>query len=136
MRCSCLHKKPGQSTGRSEHQSTSMKNCWRVTGWNQLWFWEDWTEKHRNIARKLVLERGWVQKKLFDIGWSDESDCQTCQRERHRTTQTPSLPKMVRVQTGDFRGLQKVRAEAKTSLQKRSGSGKGGIVTHTLSGSQ
>ena len=34
---------------------------------------EEWTEKHRNVARKLVLEGGWVQKKLHDIGWSDES---------------------------------------------------------------
>ena len=33
------------------------------------------TEKHRNVASKLVLEGGWVQKKLFDIGWSDESEC-------------------------------------------------------------
>ena len=30
---------------------------------------EEWTEKHRNVARKLVLkERGWVQKRVFDIG--------------------------------------------------------------------
>ena len=34
---------------------------------------EDWTEKHRHVARKLVLEGGWVQKRLYDIGWSDES---------------------------------------------------------------
>ena len=25
---------------------------------------EGWTEKHRNVARKLVLEGGWVQQKL------------------------------------------------------------------------
>ena len=31
---------------------------------------EDWTEKHRNVARQLVLEGGWVQKKLFDGGRS------------------------------------------------------------------
>ena len=34
---------------------------------------EEWTEKHRNVTRKLVLEGGWVQQRLFDIGWSDES---------------------------------------------------------------
>ena len=38
---------------------------------------EDWTEKHRNVVRKLV---GWAQKKLFDIGWSDESECQACHK--------------------------------------------------------
>ena len=37
---------------------------------------EDWTEKHRHVARKLVLEGAWVQKRLFDIGSSDESKCQ------------------------------------------------------------
>ena len=30
---------------------------------------EEWTEKHRHVARKFVLEGGWVQKKLYDIGW-------------------------------------------------------------------
>ena len=34
---------------------------------------EEWTEKHRNVAGKLVLEGRWVQNRLFDIGWSDES---------------------------------------------------------------
>ena len=34
---------------------------------------EELTEKHRHVSRKLILEGGWVQKRLFDIGWSDES---------------------------------------------------------------
>ena len=33
---------------------------------------EEWTEKHRNSARKSVQEAGWVQKKLFDLGWSEK----------------------------------------------------------------
>ena len=33
------------------------------------------------VARKLVLEGGWVQKKLFHIGWC-ESECQTCHKEK------------------------------------------------------
>ena len=41
----------------------------------------DWTEKHRNVARKLVLEGGWVQQRLFDTGWSDKSECQACHQE-------------------------------------------------------
>ena len=28
---------------------------------------EDWTENHRNVARKIFLEGGWVQKRLFDF---------------------------------------------------------------------
>ena len=35
---------------------------------------EDRSAKHRNVARILVLEGGWVQKKHFDFGWSDESE--------------------------------------------------------------
>ena len=31
-----------------------------------------WTDKHRNVMRKLVVEGGWVQNRLYDIGWSDE----------------------------------------------------------------
>ena len=54
---------------------------------------EGWTDKHRNTARKLVLEGGWVQKKLFDIGWSDESECQACHTaegtEKHRLYHCP-----------------------------------------------
>ena len=29
---------------------------------------EVWTNKHRNVMRKLVVEGGWVLKRLFDIG--------------------------------------------------------------------
>ena len=54
---------------------------------------EDWSERHRNVARKLVLEGGWVQKKLFDIGWSDESESQACHKEggteKHRLYHCP-----------------------------------------------
>ena len=42
---------------------------------------EEWTEKHRNVARIFFGEGGWVQKRLFDIGWSDESKCQACHKE-------------------------------------------------------
>ena len=28
--------------------------------------------KHRNAMRKLVVEGGWVQKRLYDIRWSDQ----------------------------------------------------------------
>ena len=47
---------------------------------------EEWTEKHRNVARKLALEAGWVQKRLFDIGWSDKSSCQACHKEEGTET--------------------------------------------------
>ena len=34
---------------------------------------ENWTEKHRNVPRKIFLEGGWTQKRLFDVDWSDIS---------------------------------------------------------------
>ena len=39
---------------------------------------ENWTEKHRNVARKIFLEGGWTQKRLFDNGWSGISQRQAC----------------------------------------------------------
>ena len=39
------------------------------------------TDKHRHVARKLFLGGSWVQKRLFDIGWSNESKCQACHRQ-------------------------------------------------------
>ena len=49
-----------------------------------------WTENHRNVARKISLEGGWTQNRLFDIGWSDVSKCHACKMEegtaKHITT--------------------------------------------------
>ena len=54
---------------------------------------ENWTEKHRNVARKIFLEGGWTQKRLFGVGWSDVSQCQACQieegAEKHRLHHCP-----------------------------------------------
>ena len=35
---------------------------------------EEWTENHRHVARKLVLEGGWVQQRSdsLTLVWSDE----------------------------------------------------------------
>ena len=56
---------------------------------------EDWTAKHRHVARKLVLEGGRVQKRLYDIGWPDESKCQACHKEegteKHRLHHCPAM---------------------------------------------
>ena len=54
---------------------------------------ENWTEKHRNVARKIFLECGWTQRRLFDVGWTDISQCQACQEEegteKHRLYHCP-----------------------------------------------
>ena len=55
---------------------------------------ENWTEKNRNVARKVFLEGGWTQKRLFDIGWSDVSQCQACHTEEVTKAQALQLFRM------------------------------------------
>ena len=54
---------------------------------------ENWTDKHRNVDRRIFSEGGWTQKRLFDIGRSDVSQCQACQTEegteKHRLHHCP-----------------------------------------------
>ena len=73
-----------------------------------------WTEKHRNVASKIFLEGGWTQKRLFDIGWSDVSQCQACKTEEG-TEKAQALPlsRMARSQAGDSRSFQEVGAKSK-----------------------
>ena len=63
---------------------------------------EAWTDKHRNVTRKLVVEGDWMLKRLYYIGWSDEKTCRRCNREegteKHRLYHSPCC-KEVRNQT-------------------------------------
>ena len=34
-----------------------------------------------NVMRKLVVEGGWVRKRLHDVVWSDENKCLGCNEE-------------------------------------------------------
>ena len=78
-------------------QSMNMKNCRRVFGWSRLWLrkktMKEWTERSRDVGRKLFLDGGWVQKTLFDTGWSEESRCRACYKEegteKHRLYHCP-----------------------------------------------
>ena len=49
------------------------------------------TDKHRHVMRKLVLDGGWVQKRLYDSGLSDDKTCRGCNRGedtgKHRMSQ-------------------------------------------------
>ena len=71
----------------------------------------DWTEKHRHVARKIFLEGGW-----FDTGWSDNSQCQACQREEG--TEKHGLchcPEWHAVRRGIPEAFRKWEQKAKTS---------------------
>ena len=60
-----------------------------------------WTSKHRNVMRKLVMEEGWVPKRLYDIEWSDDKMRRGCGMEegteKHRLHHCPEW-KEVRTQ--------------------------------------
>ena len=93
------------------------------------------TEKHRNVARKLVLEGGWVQKKVYDTGWSDESKCQACHKEegteKHRLYHCREWHE---VRQGIPEAFRKWEQKAETS--KKEWKWQRGVVTHPLSESQ
>ena len=76
----------------------------------------DWTEKHRNVDRKIFLEGGWTPKRLFDTGLSDNSQCQACQREegteKHRLCHCPEWHA---VRRGIPEAFRKWELKAKTS---------------------
>ena len=96
---------------------------------------EEWTDKHRNEARKLVLEGGWVQRRLFDIGWSDENKCEGCHKEegteRHRLYHCPSWNEVRRRIPEAFR-----KWEQKERTSKKEWKWQRGMATHPLSESQ
>ena len=72
-----------------------------------------------------------MQKKLFDIGWSDESECQACHKEegteKHWLYHCPEWYEVRREIPEAFR-----KWEQKAKHQRRSGSGKG-VLQRTLS---
>ena len=92
---------------------------------------ENWLQKHRHVARKLVFEGGWVQKKLFHNGWSDESACQACHKaestEKHRLYSCPEWHEIRRKISEAFR---KWEQNARTS--KEEWKWQRCIVTHPL----
>ena len=77
---------------------------------------EHGTEKHRNVARKIFLQGGWTQKRLFEKGWSDISQCQACQieegTEKYRLYHCPEWYEVRREIPEAFRSLeQKARTQ-------------------------
>ena len=79
-------------------------------------------------------EGSWTQKRLFDIGWSDVSQCQACHleegTEKHRLYPCPEWHEIRREIPESFRRWeQKARTTKEWKWQ-------GGVVTHLLSESQ
>ena len=96
---------------------------------------EDWTETHRDVARKIFLEGGWTQKRLLDIGWSDVSQCQACHMEegteKHWLYHCSEWHEIRREIPEAFR-----KWEQKAIISKKEWKWQRGIVAHPLSESQ
>ena len=96
---------------------------------------ENWTEIHRNVARKIFLEGGWTQKRLFDIDWSGTSQCQACKKEegteKHRLYHCPEWYEVRREIPEVFRKL-----EQKARTSKEEWKWQRCIVSHPLCDSQ
>ena len=75
-----------------------------------------------------------MQKRLYDVGWSDEYECQGCGKdevtENHRLNHCPSR-REVRNQIPE--GLGKLEQEREH--RRKTGHGKEGITSYLLSGS-
>ena len=81
-------------------------------------------EKHRNVARKIFLEGGWTQKTLFDIDWSDTSQCQACKKKRNGQKSTGYTTAQNGTKSDErFQKFSRSWGE-KQEPQRRSGSGK------------
>ena len=96
---------------------------------------ENWTEKHRNVARKIFLEGDWTQERHFDIGWSHVGKCQACQMEegtgKHKLYHCSGWHAGRREIPEAFR-----QWEQKATMSKKEWKWHRGVVTHPLSESQ
>ena len=54
---------------------------------------ENGQNRHRIVLRKIVVEGAWVQRRSYDIGWSDVKKCSGCNveegTEKHRLYHIP-----------------------------------------------
>ena len=71
-----------------------------------------------------------MQQRLFDIGWSDENECQACQQEKHRLYHCPAWHEVRREIPQTFRTWEQ---KAKTS--KKEWKWQRGVVAHPNSDS-
>ena len=80
------------------------------------------TDKHRNVMRKLVVEAGWLQRRMYDTGWSDVEKSRGCTREE--STEKHRLSVMEGSLKPDPRRTGKMEQRTKTSEEE------GGITSH------
>ena len=110
----------------------------------RLFYWETWAARHehddlkegnvtgassdsaakedkRAVAKTLFLERRWVQKGLFDFGWSDESAKPVTWRKAQKSTGSTIAQNGTR---SDGRSHRFSERESNKNLKKRNGDDK------------
>ena len=126
-----LKKMPMQQAGKHEFEELKEGASWLEPALALLRkkTKRDWTEKQRNVARKLVLEGGWVQQRLFDIGCRMKVNVKLATEKKAQKSTGSTIARMARDE-----GFQR-RSESgskKPKLQRKSGSGKE-VSSRTLS---
>ena len=79
-----------------------------------------WTDKHRNVMRKLVVEK----VGCYDIGWPDVEKCRGCsKRRRHKEAEINITARVGRRSEPDPRKTRQMGTKG-PELRRRIGSGK------------
>ena len=98
----------------AKHECEELKEgAWLEPGLLRKKVRENWTEKHRNVARKIFLEGGWTQKKGFSIL---DGQCQAWQVEEGTEKQRRyHCPEWRAVRRDIPEGFRKWEQKSKTS---------------------
>ena len=91
---------------------------------------DSWTHKHRHVMRKLVVEGGRVQKRMYDVGRSDEEVSRLRHGRRHGETQAVPLSILEGSRKLDPRGI---GGDGNTELERRRSTGKMTKRCHVVS---
>ena len=78
---------------------------------------ENWTPKNQHVMKKLVVEGGWAQQRLYDTEWSDEKIFQGCKEEEVRRS-TDSSTVMEGTQIAEELGKWEQRAKTSRKYWK------------------
>ena len=86
--------------------------------------------RHCDVMRELVVEGGWVQKRMYDIGWSNEKICRGCDKEEGKEKHRPSSVEGRRNQIPEKLG----RWEQRARTSKEDWKWQRGITSHAVGG--
>ena len=71
------------------------------------------------FSKNIVVEGGWVHKRLYDVCWSDENKCQGCNKEEGtEKTRNASMSVLEGSQKSDPRGFKDMGATSKDTKER------------------